>query len=216
MIACAQIQEFVSCCSTSKKEYNMKKFLLLAGVACLFSTAANAGVSQYVAARASYDFNRVKVKAADADGIERSKVNKELISPHFAYGVRSGYVRGELELNFSHPIKANRDDYKMNLKKYSAMANVYFDYLTCTPWTPYVGAGLGYAWLKDSGITNKSVYNLAWQAMAGIAYDINNRWTVDAGYRYADLGRIRKNFGDHKVKTTVRDHEIMLGIRYNF
>ena len=194
----------------------MKKFLLLAGVACLFSTAANAGVSQYVAARASYDFNRVKVKMADADGIERSKVNKELISPHFAYGARAGYVRGELELNFSHPIKANRDDYKMNLKKYSAMANVYFDYLTCTPWTPYVGAGLGYAWLKDSGITNKSVYNLAWKAMAGIAYDINSKWTIDAGYRYADLGRIRKNFGDYKVKTTVRDHEIMLGARYNF
>ena len=202
----------------------MKKFLLLAGVACLFSTAANAGVSQYVAARASYDFNRVKVKHADVDGIDRSKVNKELISPHFAYGVSAGYVRGELELNFSHPVKANRDDYKLNLKKYSAMANVYFDYLTCTPWTPYVGAGLGYAYLKENmhatngdKMIGKSVYNLAWQVMAGIAYDINNRWTIDAGYRYADLGRIRKNFGDGEVaKTTVRDHEIMLGARYHF
>ncbi len=194
----------------------MKKFLLLAGVACLFSTAANAGVSQYVAARASYDFNRVKVKHAEDGVIERSKVNKELISPHIAYGVRSGYVRGELELNFSHPIKANRDAYKMNLKKYSAMANVYFDYLTCTPWTPYVGAGLGYSYLKENFV-HKSVYNLAWQAMAGIAYDINSNWTIDAGYRYADLGRIRKNLGEGNVtKTKVRDHEIMLGARYNF
>ncbi len=201
----------------------MKKFLLLAGVACLFSAQAQAiEVNPYVAGRLSYDFNRVKTKVGTPLGIMRGKVNKDLVSPHFAFGASAGYVRSELELNLSHAIKAKNSISNMNLKKYSVMANVYFDYLTCTPWTPYVGAGLGYAWLKEvdhlggNKIFDKSVYNLAWQVMAGINYEINTNWSIDAGYKYADLGRIRKNLGGAVVKTSVRDHEIMLGARYTF
>ncbi len=201
----------------------MKKFLLLAGVACLFTTAAEASVSQYVAGKISYDFNKVKVKdSVNGNPTNLFKLNKELISPHVAYGVRAGYVRAEIEGNFSHPIKYSTEDFNLNLKKYSLMANVYFDYLTCTPWTPYVGAGIGYAWLKpvahneDGKALDKSQYNFAWQVMAGVAYDINSNWTADLGYKYADLGRVRKNFGFGVSKMTLRDHEIVLGIRYNF
>ena len=201
----------------------MKKFLLLAGVASLLSVNAQAEVNQYVSGKISYDFNKVNMKSAEADQPElyREKANKELFGTHVAYGVQAGYVRGELELNNSRDIKRNylsstSDHFR--LYKHSVMANAYFDYLTCTPWTPYVGAGIGSAYLKaDDGEQAKSVYNLAWQVMAGLTYDINSHWTLDAGYRYADLGRIRKNVGEgHVAKLTARDHEIMLGVRYTF
>lgn len=202
----------------------MKKFLLLAGVASLLSVNAQAEVNQYVSGKISYDFNKVNMKAAEADQPElaREKANKELFGTHVAYGVQAGYVRGELELNNSRDIKRNYFDEDgdvshFRLYKHSVMANAYFDYLTCTPWTPYVGAGIGSAYLKaDNGEQAKSVYNLAWQVMAGLTYDINSNWTLDAGYRYADLGRIRKNSGDSVTKLTARDHEIMLGVRYTF
>lgn len=201
----------------------MKKFLLLAGVACLFSASAEAAqISPYVSGKLSYDFNRVKVKTGTPVGIARGKVNKDLIGTHFAVGAAMGYLRGELELNNSNAIKAHDGPARVNLKKYSVMANVYYDYLTCTPWTPYVGAGLGYAWLKDVWhledikIKDKSTYNLAWQIMAGVTYDLNPNWKLDAGYRYADLGRVRKNYGDVVSKTSLRDHEIMFGVRYTF
>lgn len=199
----------------------MKKFLLLAGVASLLSVNAQAEVNQYVSGKVSYDFNKVNIKVAEPSNPElsRAKANKELFGTHIAYGVQAGYVRGELELNNSRDIKRNYigglDHFR--LYKHSVMANAYFDYLTCTPWTPYVGAGIGSAYLKaDDGEQAKSVYNLAWQVMAGLTYDINSNWTLDAGYRYADLGRIRKNFGDRVAKLTARDHEIMLGVRYTF
>ena len=199
----------------------MKKFLLLAGVASLLSVNAQAEVNQYVSGKISYDFNKVNAKQATANEAEltRGKFNKELFGTHIAYGVQAGYVRGELELNNSRDIKRNYNDglAHFRLYKHSVMANAYFDYLTCTPWTPYVGAGLGSAYLKaDNGSHAKSVYNLAWQVMGGIAYDVNSHWTVDAGYRYADLGRIRKNNGSSVSKLTARDHEIMLGVRYTF
>lgn len=199
----------------------MKKFLLLAGVASLLSVNAQAEVNQYVSGKVSYDFNKVNIKVAEPSNPElsRAKANKELFGTHIAYGVQAGYVRGELELNNSRDIKRNYigglDHFR--LYKHSVMANAYFDYLTCTPWTPYVGAGIGSAYLKaDDGEQAKSVYNLAWQVMAGLTYDINSNWTLDAGYRYADLGRIRKNSGDRVAKLTARDHEIMLGVRYTF
>lgn len=199
----------------------MKKFLLLAGVACLLSVNAQAEVNQYVSGKVSYDFNKVNMKVAEPSNPElsRAKANKELFGTHIAYGVQAGYVRGELELNNSRDIKRNYIDGldHFRLYKHSVMANAYFDYLTCTPWTPYVGAGIGSAYLKaDDGEQAKSVYNLAWQVMAGLTYDINSHWTLDAGYRYADLGRIRKNSGDSVAKLTARDHEIMLGVRYTF
>ena len=212
----------------------MKKILLLAGVACLLSANADAKVNQYVSGKLSYDFNKVKVKGnayADEEweGIFRMKANKELFGTHFAYGVRAGYVRAEAEINNSRDIKRNwltakSDKYgdvgelrHFRLYKHSFMANAYFDYLTCTPWTPYVGAGLGLSHLKvDFGEDGKSTNNLAWQVMAGVAYDVTSNWTLDAGYRYADLGRIRINDGYEVTKVTARDHEIMFGARYNF
>ncbi len=202
----------------------MKKFLLLAGVATLFAANAQAGVNQYVSGKISYDFNRAKMVWGDFDGDRgQEKINKNLFSTHVAYGVKAGYVRGELELNNSGNLKKSFSDDEgtdhLKLYKHSLMANAYFDYLTCTPWTPYVGAGLGTSYLKYSwngGESKKTVYNLAWQVMAGIGYDINANWTLDAGYRYADYGRIRKNDGDGVTKYKVRDHEIMLGARYTF
>ncbi|MCQ2734929.1 MAG: porin family protein [Alphaproteobacteria bacterium] len=209
----------------------MKKFLLLAGVACLLSANAQAGVSQYVSGKLSYDFNKVKAKFGGNgyDEVLHMKLNKVLVgSTHVAYGVRAGYVRGEVELNNSRDIKRNwveEGDYLFDhfrLYKHSFMANAYFDYLTCTPWTPYVGAGLGVSYLKaDFGEIAKSTYNLAWQVMGGITYDINSHWTLDLGYRYADLGRVRKavSYGDdfrEVAKVDARDHEIMFGARYEF
>ena len=204
----------------------MKKFLLLAGVACLFSASAQAEVSQYVSGKLSYDFNKVKVKQADLDNgtIARAKMNKVLVgSPHIAYGVRAGYVRGELEWNGSRDIKRNhvQDDgiyaEHFRLYKHSFMANAYFDYLTCTPWTPYVGAGMGVSYLKvDDGNYARSGYRLAWQVMGGMTYDINSHWALDLGYRYADLGRVRVANDESVTKVTARDHEIMFGARYTF
>ncbi|MBP5216119.1 MAG: porin family protein [Alphaproteobacteria bacterium] len=200
----------------------MKKLLLLVGVACLLSAAAEAKVKQYVSAKASYDFDLVKMKVADGNGIARDHRNKNVIGSHFAYGLRAGYVRGELEFNTSHNVKRGgkiAGDYvHLKLRKDSTMANLYLDYRNCSSWTPYIGAGMGMSYVKtdfrDRGV--KSAYNLAWQVMTGITYDINSIWALDAGYRFADYGRVRKEIPNGVVKTSVLDHEILFGFRYSF
>lgn len=206
----------------------MKKFLLLAGVACLLGSNAEAvELQQYISGKLSYDVNRVTVRANLGGEKGRERKTKELISSHVAYGAHAGHVRGELELNNSHAIKFGDTDEDgtahFTLYKFTLMANGYYDFVNCSKWTPYVGAGLGMAWLKarmvdgNEKLMNKHVNNLAWQVMAGVVYQIDNRWAVDAGYRYADLGRVRKNFGDGAVaKFANREHDFMLGVRLSF
>ncbi|MBR1601576.1 MAG: porin family protein [Alphaproteobacteria bacterium] len=214
----------------------MKKFLLLAGVACLFAANAEAGVNinQYVSGKVSYDWNRNKIKNVVNGVSHRARLRDENYASHIAYGAQAGFIRGELELNNTMPMREKSSNGETSLKtkvyKYSVMANAYFDFLNCTSWTPYVGLGMGTSWLKaktfaynngaKSKSFDKSVYNFAWQVMAGLTYKINSHWTVDAGYRYADLGRIRKHdvFGadSQTVKLKVRDHSALLGVRYTF
>lgn len=215
----------------------MKKFLLLAGVACLLGANANAAsvrLNQYVSGKASYDWNRVKVKDNVNSDLKSKRLSDETLGYHLAYGLQAGFIRGELEFNNSEPLKFKSNnsaaDLKMKIYKHSFMANAYFDFLNCTSWTPYIGAGLGTSYLKAKRFVyadgakaknfDKSVYTLGWQVMAGVAYKINSNWSVDAGYRYADLGRIRKHevFGANSTtaKIKVREHSALLGIRYTF
>ena len=113
------------------------------------------------------------------------------------------------------------------------MFNGYYDFNTCTRWTPYVGAGVGVAMLKLTSnymdadghdkVSDKS-YNIAWQIGAGVAYDLTKNIALDAGYRYINAGAAVANksiySGDgyysekHKINTA--NHEIYLGARYTF
>jgi hypothetical protein len=75
--------------------------------------------------------------------------------------------------------------------------------------TPYVGAGFGFAHTTVSGFTDTSTgfnsvtgatgslggyastvsrTSFAWALMAGVGYKVNERLTLEAGYRYLSLG----------------------------
>ncbi|NOQ45597.1 MAG: outer membrane beta-barrel protein, partial [Desulfobulbaceae bacterium] len=74
-----------------------------------------------------------------------------------------------------------------DLKTQAFMFNGYYDVDTGSPWTPFIGAGLG--WAKVDLDTpalplgdNDDVF--AYQFMAGVAYIIDDQWSVDAQYRF--------------------------------
>lgn len=102
--------------------------------------------------------------------------------------------------------------YKADASSLAGMLNGYVD----LPWNlgpvrPYVGAGLGVAHNRLGAITQSftipgigpgyendpggSRTNFAWQAMLGLSWDITDRITVDAGYRYFDGGKMQSSGG---------------------
>ena len=105
----------------------------------------------------------------------------------------------------------------------SVMANGYWDVATFDTFTPYVGAGAGYARLSTStqtttgGIANESGAtsdNFSWALMLGGTFDINSVAAIDIGYRFVNLGEFKQT-----TSTTFDDlmvHETRAGLRYKF
>lgn len=124
-------------------------------------------------------------------------------------------------------------DSKLGLQ--TLMTNVWLDIPTGLPITPYVGGGMGLAYIEYKGkqtfnstqVINTSGYksNFAWQVGTGINYRLNAQWSLDLGYRYVYAGKISSDrwtsvqagapthFSD---KAKVKSNEYMLTARYTF
>lgn len=133
--------------------------------------------------------------------------------------------------------------YKGNLSSMVALFNAYVDLGTWNCLTPYIGAGIGYASNRISGLTDQGVLNgalygptlatastgtksgVAWALMAGVGYEVNKNLTLEVGYRYLNLGdaqsgRIQntylpESYGPLKAKE-IDSHDIKIGMRWNF
>lgn len=70
------------------------------------------------------------------------------------------------------------------------MANMYYDLDTGTAFKPYVGVGAGVGFVDVAyspsgvGIIDDNTTSFAYQAMAGVAYEISPMVEIFAGYRY--------------------------------
>ncbi len=97
----------------------------------------------------------------------------------------------------------------------SFMVNGYYDIDTGSPWTPFVGVGLGWSKidLDTPGLPihdNDDVF--AYQLMGGVAYAINENWSVDAEYRFLGTGDASISDADYNLNS----NNLMLGVRYSF
>ncbi|MGY2048706.1 outer membrane protein [Methylobacterium sp. JK268] len=129
----------------------------------------------------------------------------------------------------------------------TGLVNVYADLGTWWGFTPYVGAGVGVAekrfnggWTQTTCLTvtcgdtqpiyaigpqtrdlraNHTTTTLAWAAMAGIAYDFGNGLSLDASYRYLDVGKARSGVDAYGQNTRLKDitaNEVRVGLRWAF
>lgn len=126
----------------------------------------------------------------------------------------------------------------------TALVNVYGDLGTWWGLTPYIGGGIGIAdksfrkgytqttcilaacdgqagtGTRDAVIRpDRSVASLAWALMAGVSYEIGAGLSLDASYRYVDLGRAKSRpdaFGFDSRLKDITTSEFRIGLRYLF
>lgn len=84
-------------------------------------------------------------------------------------------------------------------------ANVYYDYHNETDFTPYIGGGVGAAFVGTES-------NFAWNAGTGVAYSITDNLKASLGYRFVSFGQ----FEDRNTTGVLYSHEALLGLRYTF
>ncbi|MBG0789169.1 MAG: porin family protein [Desulfovibrionaceae bacterium] len=143
-------------------------------------------------------------------------------------------IRAELEYAYRAPFKVTDEpgagfDYDSEFEDFHTLfLNVFLDIRTGTPFTPYVGGGVGMAtlrsWMQWTGPgtnlvgSKKTTTNLAWNLGAGIAYGLTDDWSLDLGYRYSDFGRVESGTiaGVYANESHLTAHEMLLGVRYSF
>jgi opacity protein-like surface antigen len=132
------------------------------------------------------------------------------------------------------------DNYQGGYKSWVGLVNAYADLGTWWCLTPFVGVGVGAAHiettgLQDSGLANgvagsyfangASTTNFAWAVHAGVAYRVNNAFSVELAYRYLDMGTAVHGFGSSYDGSNAgpssfqyRDlisQDVRLGVRWN-
>lgn len=119
------------------------------------------------------------------------------------------------------------------------MANLYADLGSWYGITPFVGGGIGMAYNRltsiyefdpsDLGgggsVAENGEWSFAWALAAGLGYEVNDRLSLELGYRYINLGdaesgRITCLGGAHcdldpLIIEDIDSHDIRLGMRWN-
>lgn len=122
------------------------------------------------------------------------------------------------------------------IKSLTLMINGYYDIEASDSITPYITAGVGVArnnagtlvsnspGLLNATYNSKTSTNLAWQIGAGTAFRLSDNTSLDIGYKYVNLGKIKTGagvltpgkFNMTAAKTKLRAQEITAGIRFDF
>ena len=111
-----------------------------------------------------------------------------------------------------------------NVGAYSLMANALWDLPVNFPVRPYIGAGIGGAYLDFNNIkTSTGTFlkdndiQFAYQGIAGLGWEITNNWRANLDYRYfATLDPSVKHGGGTSVDTEYTSHTVMVGFAYKF
>jgi opacity protein-like surface antigen len=234
----------------------MKKFIVLSALLGVLAVAphssafaADAGGSDqigiYVAPKFVYGLTHISGAKGEAPGESRHLGTHN--DSAFGGSIAVGYdfekqfavpVRAEIEYAGFSQVEAKRhfsgdeDTLKQTYNIHTLFANAYFDIDTSTLVTPYVGAGLGTAFITskaklkddDSGEVistgAKTRTNLAWNVGTGVGFDFTDNITLDVGYRFVGLGSAKtktQEDGDWHGKTDgLYQHQFSTGVRFTF
>ena len=157
------------------------------------------------------------------------------VTPMFRADVVYSY-RGGYELS---DVDQLGDAFASEITSSSVMGNLYWDIpIAMSGFAPFVGAGVGWAGnqMKEVVTADGGVFFLpegetsgfAWQAMAGVSFNLSPQAAVDVFYRYFDGGRLQTEFGEAfddtgasagtytGMRGDLTAHEIVLSLRWTF
>ncbi|MGR8949504.1 MAG: outer membrane protein [Gammaproteobacteria bacterium] len=147
-----------------------------------------------------------------------------------------GGVRSEVELSYRendidvHSVSALGGDQPSSTGDASSTAlmfNAYNDFHNQTAVTPYLGAGIGYAWADMSDFGIAAIPNVlddddsgfAWQLGAGVNYAMNKVLTLSVDYRYLNTDidvTSSPAAGSTGSEVDLDNHTVSFGIRYSY
>ena len=205
----------------------MKKLLLTASALVLGMSIAHNAVADcnglYLGIRGGVTKHYHKDDVANTKKLKY----KDTMMLSGAVGWRYNYFRTELEYVWRDKIKKTSKSVtgfgvtdKLNFETQSYMLNGYIDFAPYHWLTPYIGAGVGFTKMKFRETSYSEFLHdyirdvrgnptrFTWSVGGGLSVKVTNRFNVDGGYRYYDMGSVHEK--------AVTAHEIYGGLRYVF
>ena len=226
------VNQFSNSSNNAYREDKMKNIVIITGCAILlcFSTIAYSDVGPYVSGHVGYTIsNDSDMTDSTAPGITATIESDAGYALGGAVGYSSGNARGEVEIAYQ-----KNDLDQMNIlgvplaltgdtTSLSVLVNLYVDFVTDSPFTPFVSAGLGFAKidLNDFNIVGSGLPNenedatvFAYQVGAGVGYAVNEKVSIDIKYRFFDTTD-PEIFND-TVTIEYSGHAFLVGVRSSF
>jgi opacity protein-like surface antigen len=148
-------------------------------------------------------------------------------------GFKLDWFRADLTLDYGTKAKffgdsaVRNNDFTAKIDSVTGLVNLYGDLGTWSGFTPYIGAGIGFAHLQAANFDVRSAHaldvdstgkwNFAWAYMAGVSYRFMGNYSIDLGYRHINMGNVRTGideFGNQLAFKKMSADEIRLGFRY--
>lgn len=197
----------------------MKIKALLVGLLLVASTTSALAAGPYIGAAGGVSiFHDSDVKELGFDATVEYDTG-------YGFNVSAGYdfepVRVEFEFGYK---KADLDKVKAlgisvpvsdtDFRVMSYMANAYYDFKTNSPFTPYIGAGLGLlnGEFKSPGFKDDDTV-FGYQFAAGAAFNFNKNIALDVSYRFQNAA---SDFKSEGTDISYMSSNFMAGLRYTF
>ena len=139
----------------------------------------------------------------------------------WAVGGKAGYdfigPRLELEVGYGQiPTSANIPGTAINGKvgQLTAMANILYDFMPASAFTPYIGAGAGIAFVDSNASLGSTQF--AYQAMLGLAYNISDSMRFQVEGRYLGTTNPSVNTPIGNVSFQNQNILALAGIQFKF
>lgn len=233
-----------------------------------FYLSAKAGVSQFRSSENVLNSSGTTVNqlAYDVDASHLGNTSKAVFTPGIAVGYRFANELEQpvrVELAFQHFGKSDKDfsagsqatgywggpasggvtlpttnDMRQSTRASTLMVNTYYDYTLGGSVTPYLMAGIGAAFVRNTVSSNSNVAgialssgdfsnrktNLAWALGAGVSWAVSDNVALEAGYTFTNAGDIKTAYSAHNginegrgdMHTKVQLHSLHAGVRYHF
>lgn len=129
------------------------------------------------------------------------------------------------ELEGAYRENANGKDKAGDVEVWSLMGNLVYDFDVHEEWTPYLGAGIGAAWVDADKVSpagaganwSGNSSSLAYQGIAGVAYEFAKDVDVVLDYRFFSSPNHSGTRSDAvSIDSEYHSHDIMLGLRWSF
>lgn len=200
----------------------MKK-LLLAGAVAFFGLS-NAQMTKgdwVVSGDTGVGFNNVTttVKVGD-QSVDGPKVNTFSISPSVGYFVIDKLAVG-IELGYINAT-TKYQGLKSKTSSFSVMPTATYYFTNSSKLVPFLGAGIGYASVKNSGETNfmgmiasseTTTDGLAWKVKGGVTYMATQSLGINLGVSYDQFSN-KETIMNTDVKTNVKTFGVNVGFSY--